>query len=372
MILMTLSALPLTGCWDYHKINERTPIIGIGADPVEGDDKKIAFTFQVQQYTESMGGKSQGGASESQTPTQFKNYRVISSDLHTAIATAQTLSTKKFYLGDFNLLLISRHLKAPQVKKVVLEFTRDSSSDRLAYFFCADKSAFDILNLTGTQISPADAIHEQLESSDMQRAYITRTKVWEFWRDTLRIGVQPKLGILKVNDKTFDSAGTEAFSRYQPSAKLDRQETVFFHLFNDNLREMSFTIPDHDQSFEVHHVSSRSHISVKHKTGSTILYDHIVISATLSNDENDNRFPLSKNEIHRYEQVMKSYMQQQGLRVMHRLQKRKLDIYGFGQYEVVSHPEKLQQISNKWATYFANAQSQIQIEVHINHTGTLM
>ena len=370
-LIMALSSLPLTGCWDYNKINERTPIIGIGADPVKGDDKNLAFTFQVQLFTGQSSGSSQGGKDES-TPNNFKNYHVIAPDLHTAMSEAQTLSIKKFYLGDFNLLLINRHLKAPQVAKVVLEFIRDSSSDRLAYLFCADKSANEILSSKETQVSPADAIHDQLESKAMQKAYMTRTKVWEYWRDILRIAVEPKLGILSTKGKTFDISGTEAFKGYQPTLKLNRKETVYFHLFNDTLRDMAFTIPDKDKSFEVDHVSSFSHIAVRHKGSDTILFDHIVVNAILSNDENENQLPLSKNEIHRYENVMRAYLQKHGLKVMQKLQNHQLDIYGFGQYEVVKHPEDLEKLQKNWPTTFTSAKPQIQLEVHINHTGTLM
>ena len=370
-LLMAVLSLPITGCWDYDKINERTPIIGIGADPIKGDDKNLAFTFQVQMFTGENAGSSKGQKGE-RTPNNFKNYHAIAPDLHTAMAIAQTLSIKKFYLGDFNLLLINRHLKAPQVAKVVLEFIRDSSSDRLAYLFCADKSANEILSAKGSQVSPADALHDQLESEAMQKAYMTRTKVWEFWRDILRIAVEPKLGVLTMRGKSFDISGTEAFSGYQPTLKLNRHETVFFHLFNDSLHDMAFTIPDQDKMFEVDHVGSSSRIAVRHKGHDTILFDHIVVNATLSNDENENQTALSKNEIQRYEKVMRSYLQKQGLKVMQKLQKHKLDIYGFGQYEVVKHPEDLKEIQNKWPTTFANAKPQIQLEVHINHTGTLM
>ncbi len=374
LLFISFLSLPITGCWDYNKINERAPIIGIAADPVKGDDNKISFTFQVQRFTPSGGGKGGGGGggTEAQLPTNYVNFHVVSTDLHTALASAQTLSIKKFYLGDFNLLLINRHLKAPQVAKVVLEFIRDTSSDRLAYLFCADKSALDILSLTGTHESPSDAIHDQLDAKAMQKAYFTRTKVWEFWRDIHRIGIEPKVGIIKVKGSTFDVAGMEAFSSYQPKYKLNRWDSVFFHLLNDHLHEMAFQIPDRGKNFEVHHIHTTSHIKVLHQKGKTILYDHIIVNGVLSNDEIDNQTNLSNRELSRYEQVMGKYLKNQSEKVLKKLQQQKLDIFGFGQYEVIQHPERLEDIQKNWPDTFSSALPLIKMDVHIHHTGTLM
>ncbi|RIV28170.1 Ger(x)C family spore germination protein [Alicyclobacillaceae bacterium I2511] len=372
LMMACLLLLFLPGCWDYHKINERAPIVGLGIDPVEGNSSLVHYTFQIPDITSEQKEGGGGNPSSGQV-LKFKNFSIDAQDIHSAIFRIQTQYTRMFYLGNFGILVLNTHLTSAQVTDAVMELVRDPAANKLSYILCTNHSAKEILSNPVASMSPSDSLENGLSKFPTRGGYVVRTRLWHFWRDSFGLGIEPKVGIVNVINKLTVLAGAEAFKGYKPNLELSPEDTFYFNFLNDKVYHASLLISDGKHYFSVRQMKSTSRISVTmNPKNQFTLHGKIKVISELATDESKGQKNLTDNEIHRYEKLMSRYIQMNVEKVLQKLQSNKEDIYGFGEYWVRNHPDQKEFVQHQWSNAFAHAKLDIKVEVHIDHIGTLL
>ena len=364
----------LPGCWDYQKINDRAPVIGIGVDPVRDDTRRMSYTFQIPIFEESStgggtpGSGSSGGGSSAE---QYQDFTVTSHGLVEALRLAQLQYPKVFYLSNLQVVVMSDHLASSQIRSVTSELERTPTVDKLTLICFTAQAAKDILESKGEQI-PADSLDRSLGTGLKQHAYTTRTRLWEFWRDWKAIGIDPQTPVVQSTDSKIRLHGMLVLSDTTPKVQLSPADTLYFNLVAGSVRGVAIWVEDGNRSFEVGELQSRGNISASIVHGKPELRAVIRVRGVIMQDETRDETILTTSEIARYRKVMEREMQAHAEKIVRQLQQQQTDAYGFGRYILIHDPSMQTLISTQWPKMFADAKVDIQVKVIQLHKGTLM
>ncbi|TDY47986.1 Ger(x)C family germination protein [Alicyclobacillus sacchari] len=371
--MMFLVLLCVTGCGDYQKINERSQIIGVGVDAVPGRNDVLAFTLQIPNLekptSQSMNlGTSgrQGGESQ-----PYKNFYVEATSLQSALARAQTTYDKSFFLGNMETIVFQSQLSEQAVMRVTEQMMRDESLDKLAVVVASPSSARSVLE-ANTSSPPATYIESMWTRSIPQRGFTAPTRLWEFWRDAELIGREPHMPLVETLDDGVKVGGTLAFQGYRPVWALSPDDTVFYNLLAHDIHALALNIPDGDKSFDIKNTSSRSSFYVTDDHGMLTLHDSIQVNADLASSEGLGQRPTTNAESERYEDVIESYVRENALNVLKRLQENQTDIVGFGFWYMIKHPKAAMLVRDQWSDMFRHARLDVQVHCTISREGNLI
>ncbi|WP_067622415.1 Ger(x)C family spore germination protein [Alicyclobacillus acidiphilus] len=372
LAITALLLLFLPGCGDYRKLNDRAQVVGIGIDPVEGQQDELRFTFQIPNLeatspsSEQPGGGKQGGET-----LPSKNFTVDATSLQTALAIVQTDYNKAFYLGNMETIVVNAHLSADQFLALTEQLMREESIDKMAMMVATTTSAEEVLSVPTP--SPAATVLESMwDRSVPQMGFSSAERLWEFWRDSETVGLEAHIPLVTPVESTLRVGGTLIFSRYGPATIISPQMTVYYNMLGHRIRAFAATIPDGDKSFDVKDEVSRSRIWVTMRDGRPVLHARTRISADLSSDESHGTRPLTARERQRYEHVMETYFESQMIALLKQLQETKTDPIGFGKWYCIRHPEHLQLVEDNWNELFAESTFDIKVNAVINRKGNLL
>ncbi|WP_206830873.1 Ger(x)C family spore germination protein [Alicyclobacillus fructus] len=362
-----------TGCGDYQKINDRSQIIGIGVDPVPDKPDMLASTLQVPNLeiaTQQSPGLGTGGRQGGEA-VPYKNFYVEATSVQSAISRAQTMYDKSFFLGNLETVVFQTGLSERDLTRVTEQLMRDETIDKLAYVVATRDSARSVLEAR-TNAPPATTIEAMWYNDMPQRGYSAPEKLWQFWRDAELIGREPHVPLVEAADDSIRVGGTELYFGYQPVGWLTQDDTVFYNLLMGQVRAISISIPDGQRSFDIRVVRSRVHLREIPGPHGMVLADEIHVRANLNSTETMAQRPLTNREVERYEDVVERYLQANCLRVFHALQSVQADAIGFGYRYLIRHPERIDEIRDRWGDEFGRAHVRVTVKCRISREGNLI
>ncbi|MFD1673394.1 Ger(x)C family spore germination protein [Alicyclobacillus fodiniaquatilis] len=363
IILCLFLCLPLTGCWDYERINDRAQVTGIAVDPVPGNSHQVIFTLHVPIFVQS----SDSSDKMSGRSRHYKNFRVSCSTLSAALSKLQTRNSKEFYLANLQVVILNDHLRDEQIEQIVGSVMGNTSSDKLAYLFMTSEHAGDFLS--GPSINePADDLDNVL-SRVRQSGYSVRRRIWEFWRDTTQPGINPTTAKLRSSPDGFDVGGAVVFQGFQPICELPMEETINYNIIMGKMKNISMTFPYKNSDIEVSHLKSYSKRSVQQIHGHVELVDNILLKGDLDVSATNGEIELSPNDMRLYEKVIEMTVKRHVIQLIRACQKKKVDPFGFGLKEMIVHPNDKPIVSDNWPTLFSSALVNVHVKVEIGHKG---
>lgn len=367
--------LSLPGCWDYQRINYRDQVIGIGVDPIPGNQKEMLFTFQVPLFGKS--GTNQSGQGEEKSSTasstkDYQNYKVMGESFNEALSKAQTESDRVFFVGNVETIVLNRHLNGGQIQGLISEFVRTLQMNSITSVVATPDSASGLLQVEG-EAAPAEIIN-RYDEGVKQVAFKTRRKLWEFWRDLNAAGVEPVVGIVTPRENGLKIAGTMVFKNAEPKEELDKKDTLSYNLLIGKAQRFSLLIHDGNlRSFSVYIIKSRSKQRAILLAGKqTKLVSEIHIWGIVEQDESKGMQELTKQEMERYEGVMEREIQTQILKTVSLLQRDRADVVGFGRQLLYKNPALEHNISTHWDEQFSKAHVDILVKVSLIQKGRLI
>lgn len=364
--------LTLPGCWDYERINYRDQILGIGIEPSNEHPKMLHFTFQVPLFAGGNSSASVESSSEDRTKSKsFQNYEVDAPDFASAISLAQTQTEKMLYLGNLQTIIFSNRLSGEQVDSVVTELIRDPATDKLGYILETSDSPEKILS-TSIRDIPATFIHSFMDTGVKQYAYTERTHLWEFWRDSVAIGIVPKCALIRIEDNQIVMKGLMALPHFQAKVALIGEEAIGYNAAMGRIDRYYMNVQDGPRAIALGNVRVKSKLQTIYHAGHPILRIQMSVKANLVSDESYGKQSVDLSILHQYERLTSRNLTEQVKKTLQQLQKNHADIYGFGRYALIQDPHREQVLIQHWDEMFASGKPEIQCNVHIRRKGTLV
>jgi spore germination protein KC len=221
VLLMIISSILLTGCWDRYELEDRANILGLSIDlaeehelreepevthriglfPEEKRDQFYKVTAQV-----ALPGKiklgPEGGGGEGSEKTAW----VIHTFGHTmkdAMANMQQQLAEKLYLGHLQIVVVSEDVAKKGLKEVNDFLRRDHEVRRTAWMVVNNKDASKVLKAappleTVPSLYLSDTLDNAVRFGKLPREYLGK-----FWIDLADDGIDAILPAVKVieNDR---------------------------------------------------------------------------------------------------------------------------------------------------------------------------
>jgi spore germination protein len=233
LMLISVTALLLTGCVEKEIIDDVNIEMGVGYDKKENDE--IEGTVMVPIFNPD---KKIGNFTFSASATSTRDL----------VQEVQRKSAQPLVTGSLEIALFGEEIARMGIREYIDAFERDPSIGARVYFAVADDSAKDIL--TGTYGNRGNAVHlSQLIKHNTETRNLPVTNMHLYLFELYQEGTDPYLPILKkVEPEVIDITGIALFKDDKMVSELHSDKMFFFKLLTDKFSEGAFRLEvDGDQ-----------------------------------------------------------------------------------------------------------------------------
>ncbi|QNK57305.1 Ger(x)C family spore germination protein [Paenibacillus sp. PAMC21692] len=382
LVLVILSMLLLSGCWNRRELNELAVAVGIAID--KADDNQYKVSVQVVEPNEIAGRK--GG-----DVTPVTMYQSIGRSIFEAARRMTTVSPRKIYFAHLRMLVISEDVARDGLSNVLDFLSRDHEL-RTDYFIVVARhtSAENTLKiLTPIERIPAVKLYSTLESSEKTWAPTTTVTMDELLNTLVSAGRQAVLTGLQVkgnqsigekrenvqmvkNGAQLQYSGIAVFKEDKLIGWLNEEQSKAYTYINNTLDSTSDIVRCPDGGIATGEII-RSATKVKGKMIEGVPHIYIDVRSELNVAEVQCSLDLTRTQtISELEQLANANVKGFIDRTIKTMQtKYKVDIFGFGETIRRADPKTWRTLKHNWDEMFPKVQTHVSVEVKIRRLGTV-
>lgn len=365
VILLTL----LTGCWDQREIEERTSVVAIGIDSVEGDPMLIEVSVQVPIPLKIAG--SGGGAGGGGDPVKI--FSATGRTPIEAFTNLQKQANQKLFYGHTRIIAIGEDLARVGVNSVMDTFRRDPQIRRLLWPLIVKGKASDLLRIKPeVEQIPTVYIMSMIENG-VKTGQIPDMNLGKFYISLSSKSRQPYLNYVEARKDDIKWSGVAVFRRDKMVGTLNESEAwmmmrireekvggpIVFSYQEDPEKLVSFDMNTIQTDERFSYEDGRVHAAFK------VFVEGDLIGKTFATDFSD------LNEIKDLEGYAELFLEKETKKMVYRLQKEyTADILGIGNKLKAYHPDIWSRI--RWPEDFAEAVITVIYDVKLRRTGMEM
>ena len=380
-ILLIISCLILTGCWDGRELNELAIAIALGIDEADGEYLITAQTVVPSQVASK-------GSTGSSPVTLFQEK---GETIDEAIRKLANIAPREIYPGHLRVLVISESVAKKGIGKLLDFFSRNWEV-RTDFFvvIAKDTTAEDVLNVTtAIESIPANKIYNTLNVSDENLSATRAVTMIEILNDLSSNGKEAVVTGIEVFGDLDVGSSIQNVQSIKPKARIDLDGLAVFKndklvgwLTEDESRgynkvtnrvKRSVTTLSCPQGgfFAVELIRDKSKVKAKVKNGQPQVEVTVHVDADIG--EVDCPLDLTKTEtILQLEQVYSEKIKEIIQTSISALQEDfDSDIFGFGEAIHRADPKAWKKLEKNWDQEFAELPVNINVEVKIRRTGTI-
>lgn len=367
VILILLSSIFLTSCWDYAEISDLIPIAGIAVDKDKNSDEYL-LTLEVIQPSKD-GNSIQSVLLEGRGKTLHEAFR-------------ETITTTGSMIGasHASVFIIGKDIVEQGVIPVLdlVDRDKDVRSDMIL-FVSGEKSAGCIFRKTRDL---GEIISYQLAKSlgaQSQSGRYMGTKLYEFVDELQREGVSPSIANLVVEHTRADIVakmdGTYVFHGDKSVGYLNSDETFFlsfikgnnklrcvFPLEMEDLTRVSLEIIDYKKTMNPHIEKDEICFDIG-------LHMNVLISEVQGEGHN---VYLSKDGRGEIKREAEKYIEDNIRKLIEKGQNElETDVFGFGEIIKKKKPKYWNQFKNRWQDEYKMLKVNVSCDVHIRGSSLL-
>lgn len=229
-ILILISLLMLTGCYDYKEINDLALISAIGVDYY---DNKYVTTLEVL------------NDEQEKDSAKLTSYLKIGTGdtLTSAIEDAADKLPKQVSLNHVKLMILSKSIIEDNFENIMDFFLRNTYFRENFYVVSSiDNKPEEILS-TKTENAPiaSIAITSILENMDYSSNSNILKKFNEINEEIITYGIDTCFSNILLDNKDFLVDGMVIFSNYDYKAKLSSEDVKIYNILRNNFDRPSFS-----------------------------------------------------------------------------------------------------------------------------------
>lgn len=379
--LIVLMLLPIIGCWSRKELNDLAIVVGMGIDK-KGDNFNVSI--QILNPEQLIGSKALGD----RAPVIVIESTAIS--VSEAMRNIITKLARIPYLSHLRLLVISEKLAREGIGDALDFISREHEfrSD-FAIVIAKGGKARDILTvLTPLEKIPANKLFVSLQKSQQVWAHTRLTTLDELINDLLSEGKQPAItGAIEIGNKQAPDTH-EIIQHTEPTnivkfvgLSVFRGDKLIGWLNQENSKGYNYIL-NHVQR-TVGHIEcpkggtlSLESIRTNAKIKATVLRGTPRIHVQLDGESNvievNCPIDLTKTEtVKEIEKLSNQKLEEMMEGVIHKAQKYKSDIFGFGQAIYKENPKAWSKLSEDWEDHFPNLEVDVSATIKLRRLGTV-
>ncbi|WP_053376389.1 Ger(x)C family spore germination protein [Paenibacillus sp. FJAT-27812] len=376
-LLLCISLITLTGCWDRKELNDRAILLGWGMDYKAGMYHATAQLATTSQFSAEQGGGAGKTSSFVTSVGKGKNIRSAADDMDLRLS-------RSLFAGHRRSILIGEDLAKHGIAKVIDEYSRYIIVRlRTDMFIVKGGTANDILKqqypFERIPVLGIFKIHSHLVIG-------AETALRDFLIAASSEGSTPVLPVLQVlknvekenkknkaNESTIIFAGIAAFDeQLKLIGYLDAKTNAMRHWIMGSIKDLSLT-PDVPEEHGNMSVDSRQ---LKSKVTVDLKGDNVTINIRLSGNgnilENNTKLDLAKSDNIMYlQKALNKDVEKEARNAVQKAQKIKADVFGFGEFVHRKYPKRWKTMQKNWQQTFARAKIEVVSDIIIRKTGQL-
>ena len=252
LLVLCLTALGLSGCWDAIPIEERGVVIAIGVDPASGSTLE-RWTFVLPNVT----------ATASDVSSLAPSQQLFSVDVHaggwnTAQEALATRLSRLPYFGQLEAVVVSDRLPAERVSSIVSDLNAESGIPKSYFVVGAHGSAAEL----ASTVWPDEVVPRYWLKSYFScgtcHALDLRRYGWQWWADHEAGGRSPFIPVFQLVHRLPKLAGVDVYPSVGPPVRMPDGAAQGLALLLGRARALSLTTALAGRSIQVQRLTVRA------------------------------------------------------------------------------------------------------------------
>ncbi|MGM0904883.1 MAG: Ger(x)C family spore germination protein [Bacillota bacterium] len=367
LMLLILSTIIISGCWDSIELNEQATVLGTGIDLTE--DKEYLYSAQIV-IPSALGGSQQGGGGGG--GKQFFVVTVTAPTFEEAIRKMQTKVSRRLNWGHRQSVYIGERLAKHGIRDIFDVFTRDPNSRIIGEVsVIKGYQALEALKMSvPLEYTPTIATlkkHEEKYTS-------VKNILLDFFVVSASETKSPTLPTLTIKEGEEDllTIGSAIFDKEtKVIGFLNEEETNDKLWILKDLTNQEIIVPIPEEKGTINLRLNK----LKSKVKPMLVQDHVKFQITLSGNgrviESSASLDLTKAEtLEKVEQAAEDYTEKRVSQLIKKVQSEYgADIFGLGETFFRKNPSQWKKIKNDWETEFQQADVSVKVDLTIQQIG---
>lgn len=373
-ILCIIIIFLMTGCWNYHELNNLAITTAIAIDK-KGDKFEVSILVANSKKSEN----SSLGNNESQTIV----YSGTGKSIAEALNEIDLLSPKKLYIEHLSILVVSKEIAEYGLIDVFDFFLRNSESSKRFQVALADNAKDVIKILKPLEAFPASSISKNFKLSDESQAKSALVLYSDFLYSLIEKGINPVLPTISIIGEADKGSKSKSLEQTTPAAitKLDNMvlfkkdkmvtianeiESKGINIVNSKINQMNIYLNCNNGITSIQILDLNTKIKYQNK-----LNFKIIVQAEGSIIEDTCKEDLTKSKIMRK-------LEKKGSKEIKKMinksillaKKYKTDIFGFGNLLYKNNSQMFNQYNDWDNDAFPNISINIDVNLTIRFKGS--
>lgn len=382
MILVILFALLIAGCWNRRELRN----LGfIGAVGLEKADNGVKLTVELIKPERKGGGKAGernvagGGGGAAKRPVAY--VQAEGETVFDAFRNATLKIDRKPFLAHNRVFIFSEDIARQGLAvQMDLIFRDHEFRTHVPMTIVVDASPAEVMGIAaGVESVPSKYISSMAIGS-RNSAKAVLTKVLEFMQLYKGKGKNAVVGVIRKVNKTkitpkdteyeLDDEGAAVFKKDKLVGFLDGWETRGYNWVTGNVKTAVFvsqaTDSEHRTAVEMY--PSENRLDVEMAGGGVKITVKLNVPATVMEETGDLDIK-DPTVVAMLEASTAEVIRQEVALAIKKAQAYRSDIFGFGQVVHRKHPKEWKKLQDDWDDLFAEAASEVSVEVTLMRTG---
>lgn len=375
-LLLVMSGLILTACWDRREVNDIVIVTAIGVDAVE--EGQVQLSVQLALPAQIGGSYSVGGSGRSKEDKPVFVATATARTVSDALRKMQTSLSRTVFWSHSRVLVVSEKLAREGLKEHFDFFARNQNSRLEAYILVTPGRAREILEARPElETIPAEAI-----SKANKIGVMVATNLREFLIASSSPGGNPtaaRVELIAVDpDPTGGKAGRREikltgaalFREDKLAGWMDIAETRGILWLTGKLKTGVVTFTDPVTQGEVSLEVIRANTQFRPRFEGEQIVMEVKI---LTEDDVDGAAPQldlsDPREIHRLEKAYAKDVEERIKQTLAAARRLRTDVFGFGEAVHRAFPGEWKKLKERWNEEFLKVRTEISVEAKIRRTG---
>ncbi|WP_010503069.1 Ger(x)C family spore germination protein [Paenibacillus elgii] len=387
VLLATITALLMNGCWNRKELNELGIVIATAIDIGANNQWELSFQVVIPQ---SIATQSGGGGGNQAPVTVFTTK---GKTLEEAFRNASNETSRSLFLAHNRVIILSEQVAKNGVNQVVDFYLRQSESRETMDVFLTRGNSKKLLRvLIPLEKIPGNAIDKMIQKGELGLSTIRKINLHEFISTAADPSASAILPEIKISGEPGGQSSLEALKKPRSSAViklgdigvfkkdklvgwLKREESIGLAWLSNHIHSTVVVFPcavdDRNSRISSFRVENGA-TSLKPKITNGILKMTVDIKASGTLNEMTCRSNLKNPEkIKELEAKIQEQIKSDVKQTFDKAKKMHADTFGFGEIFHKKYPREWKKMSGSWSRTFKEIKLEVTVKVNIRRTGLI-
>jgi len=361
-LLIILSSLLLTGCWDYKDINERAITLSIGVDIVNDN---IEFSGEIAKLT------STSGEDQKARTTGVYNLLAYGKDFEETRIHYDSVTPLPLFLGATRTVAFSRKFAEQNVEPYLNRINKFYDYRKTLLVVVSREPPRELFRMEVEKANSVGFLIEDILSTLKERQMTVYSNVGEILSDIALGEIGYLLPYIGVEEESIQYLGLAVMKNSKLAGTIDMADTDgILYLLADKpvLTESLFSSKEKENKYSLRTSVKKRRFRTDYKNERVIIKVYLDLAAELQYQYYLE--PISDEEIKKLESMASEKIKKDIINVFKRSQEEfKCDIFHFVKYFRADHPRIYKQIS--WEEVYPEADIEVSVKTKIINLGLI-